>query len=209
MAAEAVNPAARRAYARLLRQFHSGRMTNFEYEDRVGFIRRTWGSDDAVDAVHFAQWPAYDDLCEHRMTDAGHRLARRERRWVARCVLFLGSEPAPACAPVPAMTAFGLVWTLAVVVGAITPAAAVLVGFATGRTAVVVGGFVVIAVSWVLAFASRARRKATGERTPGNPASEAAGRDFWPFATEAAFRECLSRPTYLCGCASDASIGRM
>lgn len=208
-AANAVNPEARRAFAQLLRQFHSGLVTNFEYEDRVDSIRRTLGTDDAVDDIHFTQWHAYCDVFEHRMTDAGHRLNQQQRRWVARCVLFLRSHPAQRHKAVSPLSARETLWLLAVAVLSLVPCAAVLAGLATSNRVFVVGGITVFVVSWIAAWAHHGVRFGRTERTTADTSSQLANEEFWPFATESVFCESLFRPTYLSGHALVATIGRL
>ena len=77
---------ARRAAAKLLRQFASGRMTNDEFEAR-------WprSDDTAVRVIGEAAWHLYDDIREYRLTGPD-RLSFQARRAVARCVLFLHGD---------------------------------------------------------------------------------------------------------------------
>ncbi|MFM9957571.1 MAG: hypothetical protein ACKVZJ_05825 [Phycisphaerales bacterium] len=183
-------------------------MTNFEYEDRFDAIRRTLGTDDAVDDIHSAQWPGYCDVFEHRMTDAGHRLGRRDRRWCARCVLFLRSQPAIRNTAIPPLSPLESLWLLAVVVLALIPSAAVFVGLATSKLALAASGCAVVVVSWIIAWSRHSFGCTPTERTTDVPRSQFADEDFWPFATESEFRESLSRPTYLSGFESGVTIGR-
>ena len=85
----------RKAYASLLREFLAGCVTNDEYEDRTADIERRYGRDSAVGAVFHQVWFLYDDLSEHTLTGK-HRPTREQRRFVARCVLFLRDPSGPA-----------------------------------------------------------------------------------------------------------------
>lgn len=91
-AAQKVNLSARRAYAELLRQFHAGRMTNFEYERRFDSIVSEYGTDDAIDSIYLFNWGTYCDMHRHRMTDRGRRLTQECRGFIAQSVLLLRTE---------------------------------------------------------------------------------------------------------------------
>ena len=72
--------------ATLLRSLASGQITNDEFADR-------WPAspDPAVDEVYWAAWKLYSDLKEYRLVGAD-RLAKAERREVARWVVFLRTD---------------------------------------------------------------------------------------------------------------------
>lgn len=86
----------RRRYAELLRQFMSGRMTNYEYDDRADDFIFHSRADDALDRVYEVAWLTYCDIRKHRMTDPDRRLPKAARRCVARWIVFLRSG-APIC----------------------------------------------------------------------------------------------------------------
>lgn len=81
----------RRRYARLVREFSRGAITNDEYEDRVDEIT---GRDTAVWHIHSRlMWFLYDDLHEHRLR-GDHRITRPIRKEIARALLFLYTDSA-------------------------------------------------------------------------------------------------------------------
>ena len=91
---QVINTPARRAYARLLREFARGAVTNREYED---LFDELIGKDTAVFAIHHQLvWFLYCDIFDHRLT--GKRaLSRQARSEIAKAVLFLHTErPADA-----------------------------------------------------------------------------------------------------------------
>lgn len=96
LAAQKVNLQARRAYAELLRQFHAGRMTNFEYERRFDAIVSKHGTDDAIDSIYLFNWGTYCDIRRHRMTDRGRRVTAECRKLIVQAVLLLRTELAPS-----------------------------------------------------------------------------------------------------------------
>jgi hypothetical protein len=71
-------------FAELLRHFAAGRLTNDDYEDRVGLVMDEADDDPALDVVYEQAWLLYDDLRT--------QLGRAGRREVARWVLFLYSD---------------------------------------------------------------------------------------------------------------------
>ncbi len=91
-AVQKVNPKARLAFAELLRQFHAGRMTNFEYERRFDAIVSKHGTDEAIDSVYLFNWCTYCDIHRHRMTDRGRRLTEECRGFIVQSVLLLRTE---------------------------------------------------------------------------------------------------------------------
>jgi hypothetical protein len=72
--------------ARLIEDFLSCRITNFEYADRY-----PRSDDPALFAIHSMLWFAYSDVREHRM-DGKHELRSEGRQLVEHCILFLNSE---------------------------------------------------------------------------------------------------------------------
>jgi hypothetical protein len=72
--------------AKLIEDFLSSRITNFEYSDRYP------RSDDPVlFAIYSMLWFAYSDIREHRM-DGKHALSREGQQVVEHCILFLKTE---------------------------------------------------------------------------------------------------------------------
>lgn len=109
----AINPPHRRAYAELLRQFMSGRMTNFEYENRFNKLESRFGPDDTVWAVYLRVWECYCDLRKHRMTDPGRRLPPEMRLEIARWIVFLHTDQAGLVPPSPSMSSWkAVLWLL-------------------------------------------------------------------------------------------------
>ncbi|MEM7622192.1 MAG: hypothetical protein AAF235_03215, partial [Planctomycetota bacterium] len=83
----------RREYARLVRSFCRGEITNVEYEEAFDNL---CCCDDAVYVIHNrVVWHLYCDLSTHRLTGR-HKLNRATRREVARAVLFLRTSEACA-----------------------------------------------------------------------------------------------------------------
>jgi hypothetical protein len=72
--------------AKLIEDFLSCRITNFEYDNRYP------RSDDlALFAIYSMLWFAYSDVREHRM-DGKHTLSSEWRQVVEHCILFLKTE---------------------------------------------------------------------------------------------------------------------
>jgi len=88
METSVIDRKARDSAAELLRQFASGRITNFELEDR-------WpnSKDPAIDGLESTIWCFYDDFKEHTL-QGPFALAPGMKRVVARWIVFLHtSEP--------------------------------------------------------------------------------------------------------------------
>lgn len=85
-----VDVIARRKYARLLRSLVTGRITNFEYEDRVNKTV-DFQNDRAIWAVYRYAWYLYDDLHTCRLTGP-NALTKEARREVAKWLLFLYTD---------------------------------------------------------------------------------------------------------------------
>ena len=76
----------RNSAAEVLRQFFSGRFSQFDFEKKFpGSI------DPAIGAVDHTVWCFYDDFCEHKMTGEW-KLTPEWRRIIARWVMFLHSD---------------------------------------------------------------------------------------------------------------------
>ncbi|MGE0176820.1 MAG: hypothetical protein AB7R63_07175 [Phycisphaerales bacterium] len=183
----AVNPAARRAYAELLRQFASGRMTNHAYEDRRDDIFAQFGLDSAIDAIDGALWHTYCDLREHRW-----RGGVMPRALIARWVVFLhgdeemGRLPRAGFVPylgwiVLGVFAFaGLGSVVALVVGTTA------LGLALGAASIGAYGLL-----WLTGISVAPRAGAAAfVRDPD---------DFWPFPSQEARARALRRPLLLSG----------
>jgi hypothetical protein len=82
-----IDPDARHTYAKLLRAFATGRITNREYEAGIPV------SDDPSLAQidDYLVWPLYDDFHSHRLKEKS-RLSLSGRKAFARCILFLNSS---------------------------------------------------------------------------------------------------------------------
>lgn len=191
------NSAARQTYAQLLRQFISGRMTNYEYESKCDKIYKRHGQDAGVDAVYNAAWYLYCDLRKHRMTDAGHALNPEVHRIVARWILFLRtSEPPPSALGViegdtpvrggPLLLFSAPVWWLALVV------------FGSGSP---LGGaaFGVLAMALTISGVVKLIRPNALDTEPSCPAFEGESASAWPFASAEALSHARATPTYLEG----------
>jgi hypothetical protein len=72
--------------AKLIEDFLSCRITNFEYADRY-----PRSDDPALFAIYSMLWFAYSDVREHRM-DGKHVLSSEGRQLVGHCILFLKTE---------------------------------------------------------------------------------------------------------------------
>lgn len=78
-----VDVAARKLFAQALRWLMSRRLTNLQYESATPRSR-----DPAICEIdHRVAWPLYSDTREHSV----RKLSSAERRFVARCILFLHS----------------------------------------------------------------------------------------------------------------------
>jgi len=82
----AVDAAARREYASLLRHFASGRITNREFESRMPDWREITRHE-----MDRAVWPLYDDFHEHKLA-GDYRVTPEGRQFIARMILFLRSD---------------------------------------------------------------------------------------------------------------------
>ena len=74
---------ARDLAAEILRQFFSGRFSQFDFEERIPESK-----DPAISAIDHTVWCFYDDFCEHKMTGEW-KLTPEWRRIIARWVMFL------------------------------------------------------------------------------------------------------------------------
>lgn len=194
MSAPRTNLDVRHQYAELLRHFISGRMTNFEYEDRASELRM---ADDSVWDIYKVVWHLYCDIREHRMTDPDRRQPAHVRRVVARFVVFLRSDTAgiaPDFAPIHEPVDFRLT-VPAMLAGMILLASAAVAWFASATPLAVC----LVFSGWLLiGFAS------LGE--PGMVPTAMLARLFspqstecWPFVSEDALHTASRRPTFLHG----------
>ena len=81
-----VDREARDSAAVLLRQFFSGRFSQFDFEDRF-----PGSTDPVIRAIAHTAWCFYDDFCEHRMSGEW-ALTPEWKRTIARWVMFLHSN---------------------------------------------------------------------------------------------------------------------
>jgi hypothetical protein len=72
--------------AKLIEDFLSSRITNFEYDDHY-----PRSDDPALFAIYSMLWFAYSDVRNHRM-DGKHVLSSEGRQLVENCILFLRTE---------------------------------------------------------------------------------------------------------------------
>ena len=77
---------ARDSAAETLRQFFSGRISQFDFEEKF-----PESSDPAIGAVDQTVWCFYDDFREHKMTGE-RKLTPEWRKIIARWVMFLHSD---------------------------------------------------------------------------------------------------------------------
>ena len=77
---------ARDSAAEILRQFFSGRFSQFDFEERF-----PGSTDPAIRAVDHTVWCFYDDFREHKMTGEW-KLTPEWKRAIARWVMFLHSD---------------------------------------------------------------------------------------------------------------------
>jgi hypothetical protein len=197
MSDQQANIPARHAYAQLLRQFHSGRMTNFEYEDRYSEIERTLGSDRLIDDIYLVNWHSYCDIQLHRMVGKW-KLSRTTRRYLAQAVLMLktGFEAEP-----------------------LTPEQLreearnrnrLLVALIAG--ALVVIGLIALLPAWVFLFICAGMcfgvwawfgLASLVQRTSENNADAECDLDeHWPFASQSDLASAKQQRVYLCGSAA-------
>ena len=81
----------RNEYAQLLRNFLSGKVTNFEYENI--FENIDFNSDEAINQIYCEMWYTYCDLNEHKLNEEDRGFENREsREAIVRFILFLHSE---------------------------------------------------------------------------------------------------------------------
>jgi hypothetical protein len=178
---QVVCPDERRGYARLLREFCRGAITNDQYED--AFDRHNWKYT-AIWGIHAGLiWYLYDDFHEHQLRGA-HRLDRQTRRQVARALLFLDTD-LPGAAWDTGLNATSL-WLFAATALALIVTVLIL---ASGIPAVL--AFTAI---WTLLVASGAMLDHATRRSAASLRS-----DFWPFLCGADEVSARSRPRLLLG----------
>jgi hypothetical protein len=164
-----VHAPARRAYARLLREFARGALTNDQYENRCIPL---CAMDTAVDAIHNQfVWLLYDDLYPHRLKGK-HALSREARRHLARAILLLRSEH-PADAWEQRVDGSKRVAKL-------------------GLLALSIPIWPIVAlVAWAWHAARLLTRSQSPESAPPN--------DAWPFLSHSDFETARQSPTFLAG----------
>lgn len=190
-----INSSARLAYAQVLRQFISGRMTNYEYESKYYKIYKKQGQDAGGDAIYDAAWYLYCDLRKHRMTDAAHAPTPDFRRVVARWVLFLRTtEPPPVLPGVveghrpvrggPMLMVSVPLWLLSLVV--------------YGNESLLGGAvFGILAMAMTISGVVKLGRPTSPVPEPSCPAFELTSA--WPFSSAEVLAQARSSPTYLAG----------
>ncbi len=182
-----VNTSARRAYAELLRQFASGRLTNHAYEDRRDDIFAQFGLDSAIDAIDGALWHTYCDLREHRWR-GGDVL----RALVARWVVFLHGDEEMGRLPRAGFVPY-LGW---IVLGVFAFAGlgsvvALVVGATALGLALVAASIGAYGLLWLTGISVAPRAAAAAfVRDPG---------DFWPFPSQESRARAFRSPLLLSG----------
>jgi hypothetical protein len=189
-----VNMNARRAYSLVLRRFHAGRMTNFEYEDRCEEIEKAHGTDSAIWQIFLANWFTYCDIRKHRMT-GNRKLDGNTRRFIAQALLLLrtGFEPAPETAE----ERRGKVRCLTVLLAGLV----LVVVLAVVLPLWVSGGLIALCYTTGWAWHGLAMLIRKLRRIPAADAP-APLPDHWPFASASDLAEARSRRVYLCGSAA-------
>ena len=86
MSPHAVDSAARKEYAALLRHLAAGLITNREFEMRSPYWREI-----GLHELDWAVWPLYDDFHEHKLT-CDYQVTPEGRKFIARMILFLRSD---------------------------------------------------------------------------------------------------------------------
>lgn len=82
---------AREKYAQLLRNFLSGKIDNFKYED--AFHEIDFKSDEGINQIYCDVWHYYCDLRKHKLNDPGWGFESKENREaIIRFILFLHSS---------------------------------------------------------------------------------------------------------------------
>lgn len=197
----AVNIPARRAFAELLRQFYSGRMTNDQYEARYWKLIDHHGSDSGIEAIYDAAWGTYDDILTHRMSRFWRRLSREQRRVIQRWILFLGTDVAYVRTEQEPVSVSDWCAVALLVVPALLPVASVIIGtpfWAPGvfglllMTSVLVYGGM-----WLWHLARTVAERVAGRNRPAQTWSDDTFP--WPFRTITEFHAALSAPRYLAG----------
>ena len=84
-----IDRSARRRLAEGLRRLAAGRITNVDFENRYARTQRS--QDRSIGEIFGAAWHLYSDLETYRLIGR-HRLDRKTRRDVARCIVFLHSN---------------------------------------------------------------------------------------------------------------------
>lgn len=189
----------RNAYAELLRQFASGRMTNFEYERRYDrLVAASDSMDPAVDSIYSAAWYLYCDLREHRLTSPKYRLPRKWRRLIAKWVLYLYSDlehmPEESSARqkfyLSSRACLTIIMTLGICGGA--------VGITAGLVSLTAAGWL-FTVS-VVVFAALVIWDYSGYLGVANEIVPSIDCEApWPFPSIESYRAALESPKYLIG----------
>lgn len=193
MSPHAINIPARRAYAQLLRQYHSGRITNFEFCDRRDKVLSTLGHDEAIRTVESANWFTYCDLHRHRETEPNHRLPPEARRAIARWILFLRTQDAYPAAQLSLQRSA----ILAVFAHLLTIPIGIAAIFTQNLASALAAAslFIFSCIAFFAASVWRGRRPfnvpiAPDPFAPSSP---------WPFRSTAEFHAAIAHPTYLVG----------
>jgi len=178
------DPAARREFARVLRDFLRGSITNRKYEELVEYRGGPLDRDDACCFAYSVVWFAYCDLREHKVRSS-RDLTPAGRKEIAKVLMLLYSDVPPSSQPTTAgvilllnsaVSFMGLVWAAYTV-----SVAAMLVSVGS-----VLG-------SWVLGLCRRFEIQPRSSH--------------WPFLNECDFCNALAMPVLLNGVASEQDRG--
>lgn len=198
MATTEINIPARRAFAELLRQFYSGRITNDQYESRYWQIVRTHGYDSAVNAIFLESWGTYSDFRTHRMSRFWKLLNREQRRVILRWILFLRSDAEFAQSE---LARSGARWPILLILPFVLLLAATIIGAPVWAPAVfvlLVGSCLIVSATIWMAFLARC----VADRLMGRNRPAAPWRDEispWPFASVPQFNDAVAHPYLLVG----------
>ena len=178
------DPAARREFARVLRDFLRGGITNRQYEELIDYRGGPLDRDDACHFAYTVVWFTYCDLREHKVR-ASRDLTPDGRKEIAKVLLLLYSD-APASSQ-PVMISYLLLFISAI-------------SYAGLLWAAYTASYAALLVSVSSALGSWACRLCFRGETELRPFH-------WPFLDECDYCNALAMPVLLAGGASEHDQG--
>jgi hypothetical protein len=137
----------RRAYAKLLRKWVTGNITNDRYEDEYDEIVNKHGYDDAAHDMYTTMWFTYNDTNEHVLSQAARKDPEFRRR-IARWLVFLYGDMQQYTWPAKLKPKF---WRI-LFIGLLPMIVLGVMFFASTYTALIAGALVAGFVLWYLFF---------------------------------------------------------